>query len=99
LPAINDGEAVVDKRRATVPTDKLLSAARHAQVSNVLSLETPLYDLVGAKPKAMGHNVNSVSGEIMGGVQTLMYVPQPDGKFGYYRSGSEFRKDGQAVGW
>jgi gamma-glutamyltranspeptidase / glutathione hydrolase len=72
---------------------------RHAQVSNVLSLETPLYDLVGAKLKAMGHNVNSVSGEIMGGVQTLMYVPQPDGKFGYYRSGSDFRKDGEAVGW
>jgi gamma-glutamyltranspeptidase / glutathione hydrolase len=61
--------------------------------------QTPLYDLVGAKLKAMGHNVNSVSGEIMGGVQTLMYVPQPDGKFGYYRSGSDFRKDGQAVGW
>jgi gamma-glutamyltranspeptidase/glutathione hydrolase len=72
---------------------------RHAQVSNVLSLETPLYDLVGAKLKAMGHNVNSVNGEIMGGVQTLMYVPQPDGKFGYYRSGSDFRKDGEAVGW
>jgi gamma-glutamyltranspeptidase / glutathione hydrolase len=72
---------------------------RHAQVSNVLSLETPLYDLVGAKLKAMGHNVISVNGEIMGGVQTLMYVPQPDGKFGYYRSGSDFRKDGQAVGW
>jgi gamma-glutamyltranspeptidase / glutathione hydrolase len=72
---------------------------RHAQVSNVLSLETPLYDLVGAKLKAIGHNVNSVSGEIMGGVQTLMYVPQPDGKFGYYRSGSDFRKDGEAVGW
>jgi gamma-glutamyltranspeptidase/glutathione hydrolase len=47
----------------------------------------------------MGHTVISVNGEIMGGVQTLMYVPQPDGKFGYYRSGSDFRKDGQAVGW
>ena len=31
----------------------------------------------------------------MGGVQTVMYVPQPDGKFGYYRSGSDFRKDGE----
>jgi gamma-glutamyltranspeptidase/glutathione hydrolase len=71
---------------------------RHAQVPNVLSLETPLYDLVGAKLKGMGHTVISVNGEIMGGVQTLMYVAQPGG-FGYYRSGSDFRKDGQAVGW
>jgi gamma-glutamyltranspeptidase/glutathione hydrolase len=71
---------------------------RHAQVQNVLSLETPLYDLVGAKLKGMGHTVISVNGEIMGGVQTLMYVAQPGG-FGYYRSGSDFRKDGQAVGW
>jgi gamma-glutamyltranspeptidase / glutathione hydrolase len=72
---------------------------RHAQVSNVLNMETTLYDLVGAKLKDMGHNVTPVSGEIMGGVQTLMYVPQPDGSFGYYRSGSDFRKDGEAVGW
>jgi gamma-glutamyltranspeptidase/glutathione hydrolase len=71
----------------------------HAQVTNVLSLETPLYELVGAQLKAMGHAVDSVSGAIMGGVQTLMYVPQPGGGFGYYRSGSDFRKDGEAVGW
>jgi gamma-glutamyltranspeptidase / glutathione hydrolase len=63
------------------------------------NLGTPLYDLVGAKLKGMGHNVISVNGEIMGGVQTLMYVAQPDGKFGYYRSGSDFRKEGEAVGW
>jgi gamma-glutamyltranspeptidase / glutathione hydrolase len=68
-------------------------------VTNVLSLETPLYELVGAQLKAMGHAVDSVSGAIMGGVQTLMYVPQPGGGFGYYRSGSDFRKDGEAVGW
>jgi gamma-glutamyltranspeptidase len=64
-----------------------------------LNLERPLYDLVSAKLKAMGHNVTSVSGEIMGGAQTLMYVPQPDCKFGYYRSGSDFRMDGEAVAW
>jgi gamma-glutamyltranspeptidase / glutathione hydrolase len=66
---------------------------RHSQVSNTLSLETPLYDLVGAKLAAMGHAVKSVSGEEMGGVQILMLDD------GYYRSGSDFRKDGEAVGW
>ena len=67
---------------------------RHAQIPNVLSLETPLYELVGSKLAAMGHSVKSVSGEDMGGVQVLMWVPA-----GYYRSGSDFRKDGEAVGW
>ncbi|HXP67171.1 MAG TPA: gamma-glutamyltransferase family protein, partial [Steroidobacteraceae bacterium] len=47
---------------------------RHSQISNALSLETPLYDLVGAKLSGMGHNVRSVGGEEMGGVQVLMYV-------------------------
>jgi hypothetical protein len=44
----------------------------------------------------------------MGGVQVLMFVAEPatdhsgDAEHrvhGYYRSGSDFRKDGQAVGW
>jgi gamma-glutamyltranspeptidase/glutathione hydrolase len=82
---------------------------RHSQISNSLSLETPLYDLVGAKLGAMGHTVKSVSGEEMGGVQVLMIVAEPGATphgatgsprvGGYYRSGSDFRKDGQAVGW
>ncbi len=82
---------------------------RHSQVSNTLSLEAPLYDLVGAKLAAMGHSVRSVSGEEMGGVQILMFVADPsaakapaDGRAhvaGYYRAGSDFRKDGEAVGW
>jgi gamma-glutamyltranspeptidase / glutathione hydrolase len=66
---------------------------RHSQVANALSLETPLYELVGSKLAAMGHTVKSVSGDEMGGVQILMRVD------GYYRSGSDFRKDGEAVGW
>jgi gamma-glutamyltranspeptidase/glutathione hydrolase len=82
---------------------------RHSQISNSLSLETPLYDLVGSKLAAMGHKVKSVSGEEMGGVQILMYVADPGAAqaaapgaahiSGYYRSGSDFRKDGEAVGW
>ena len=85
-------------------------AGSHSQISNTLSLETPLYDLVGAKLAAMGHTVRSVSGEEMGGVQVLMFVADPGAAppresdsakrvAGYYRSGSDFRKDGEAVGW
>jgi gamma-glutamyltranspeptidase / glutathione hydrolase len=83
---------------------------RHSQVPNTLSLETPLYDLVGAKLTEMGHTVRAVSGEDMGGVQVIMFVAEPGVAQsdetgspkrvpGYYRSGSDFRKDGQAVGW
>jgi gamma-glutamyltranspeptidase / glutathione hydrolase len=73
---------------------------RHSQLANVLSLETPLYDLVGSKLAAMGHSVKSVSGDEMGGVQVIMLVTPVDRSLaGYYRGGSDFRKDGAAVGW
>jgi gamma-glutamyltranspeptidase/glutathione hydrolase len=75
---------------------------RHTQVANVLSLETPLYDLVGPQLAAMGHIVKSVNGEDVGGVQSIMFVAEPGSAApadGYYRSGSDFRKDGEAVGW
>jgi gamma-glutamyltranspeptidase/glutathione hydrolase len=75
---------------------------RHSQISNVLSLESPLYDLVGSQLAAMGHTVKSVNGEDVGGVQSIMFVAGPSAAMhfdGYYRSGSDFRKDGEAVGW
>ena len=83
---------------------------RHSQVSNELTLEAPLYDEVGAALTLMGHTVKSVNGEDVGGVQSIMFVPAAgeahgDEKGGakringYYRSGSDFRKDGAAVGW
>jgi gamma-glutamyltranspeptidase/glutathione hydrolase len=80
---------------------------RHAQIANVLSLETPLYDLVGSQLAAMGHAVKSVNGQDVGGVQSIMFVAQPAADEpgsakrvkGYYRAGSDFRKDGEAVGW
>jgi gamma-glutamyltranspeptidase/glutathione hydrolase len=79
-------------------------------VSNVLTLETPLYDLVGAQLAAMGHTVKSASGEDVGGVQSIMFIGAPHSARsdasdstkrvnGYYRAGSDFRKDGEAVGW
>jgi gamma-glutamyltranspeptidase/glutathione hydrolase len=54
-----------------------------------------LFDSVGARLTEMGHTVNSVNGGVVGGVQIIMYVPEGH----YYRAGSDFRKDGEAVGW
>ena len=85
-----------------------LARFRHSQVSNVLSLESPLYDIVGGKLAAMGHSVRSIDGGSVGGVQVIMFVPglkdsdgdsANHGDNSYYRAGSDFRKDGQAVGW
>jgi gamma-glutamyltranspeptidase/glutathione hydrolase len=50
----------------------------------------------------MGHTVKSVNGEDVGGVQSIMFVAAPGSATpagGYYRAGSDFRKDGEAVGW
>ncbi len=71
---------------------------RHSQISNQLSLESSLYDLVAKPLAAMGHSVQSVDGADLGGVQVIEAVPT-DSSSRYYRGGSDFRKDGQAVGW
>jgi gamma-glutamyltranspeptidase/glutathione hydrolase len=65
----------------------------HQQVANALSLESRLFAAVGEKLTAMGHNVRSVDGGAMGGYQTIMVGD------GFYRGGSDHRKDGQAVGF
>ena len=81
---------------------------RHSQISNTLGLESPLYDIVGKQLAAMGHSVTSIDGGSVGGVQVIMVVPGLNGfdgesanhgGNGYYRGGSDFRKDGEAVGW
>jgi gamma-glutamyltranspeptidase / glutathione hydrolase len=81
---------------------------RHSQISNALGLESPLYETVGEQLAAMGHSVTSIDGGSVGGVQVIMFVPGPKGSNedseghggnGYYRAGSDFRKDGEAVGW
>jgi gamma-glutamyltranspeptidase/glutathione hydrolase len=78
---------------------------RHNQVPNVLQMESELYKLVGAPLSAMGHNVQSTGGSIVGGFQSIMTVRGPDvgtpdrSRGHYYRAGSDHRKDGQAVGW
>jgi gamma-glutamyltranspeptidase/glutathione hydrolase len=77
----------------------------HSQVANNLQMETELYRLVGRDLRAMGHNVQSTGSGIMGGFQSIMFVPRPElagspgSPGGYYRAGSDHRKDGEAVGW
>jgi len=66
---------------------------RHSQIANVLRLESPLYRLVGPQLRAMGHDIRSINGRDVGGVQWLLRADGP------YRAGSDFRKDGQAAGW
>jgi gamma-glutamyltranspeptidase/glutathione hydrolase len=70
---------------------------RHNQVPNELSLETPLFNALGAQLSGMGHKVKSVNGSSMGGVQSILFTADPAG--GFYRGASDHRKDGAAVGW
>ncbi len=80
---------------------------RHSQVSNRLVMESPLYKLVGSQLHAMGHAIASSDRRPMGGYQAILFTPDAaekttDGRSpvnGYYRAGSDFGKDGQAVGW
>jgi gamma-glutamyltranspeptidase/glutathione hydrolase len=66
---------------------------------------------MGAALRAMGHDVSSANGGAVGGYQAIMFTPDPNqsapegGKSGetpingFYRAGSDHRKDGGAVGW
>jgi gamma-glutamyltranspeptidase / glutathione hydrolase len=79
---------------------------RHDQGPNRVQLESKLYDLVGAQLAAMGHEVRRTDGSPMGGYQAILFTPDaaPAGGEdppvrGVYRAGTDFRKDGAAVGW
>src|SRR5262249_60971625 len=56
---------------------------RHSQVANLLSLESPLYDLVGPSLAAMGHTVRPISGADVGRVQVIPYLA-PQASLHYY---------------
>jgi gamma-glutamyltranspeptidase/glutathione hydrolase len=81
---------------------------RHSQVPNVLSLESQLFGLVGKQLLSMGHKVQSIDGSAVGGYQAIMFTPDADTAAGsaspqpirgFYRAGSDHRKDGQAAGF
>jgi gamma-glutamyltranspeptidase/glutathione hydrolase len=67
---------------------------RHDEISNTLYLESPLYRLAGKQLQSMGHNVVPRNRAPMGGYQSIMLLPS-----GAYAGGSDFGKDGEAVGW
>lgn len=67
---------------------------RQDEISGKLFLESPLYALAGDRLRAMGHDVRSTSRAPMGGYQAIMVLPN-----GAYAAGSDFGKDGEAVGW
>ena len=86
----------------------------HNQSSNVLLLETELFELVGGALQERGHNVRPVDGGAVGGYQGILFTRDPSmppPSFGpesvtedrpvngVYRAGSDHRKDGQAAGW
>jgi gamma-glutamyltranspeptidase/glutathione hydrolase len=86
----------------------------HNQSGNTLSLETNLFNLVGAALRTKGHNVRSANGGSVGGYQGILFTRDPaqpelqvDRRSvtedlpvnGIYRAGSDHRKDGAAVGW
>jgi gamma-glutamyltranspeptidase / glutathione hydrolase len=83
----------------------------HNQVRDTVQLESEAFKLVGAELLAMGHKVVSANGAGMGGYQAILFTPDPslplpDGRKdsrqpvnGYYRAGTDHRKDGIAVGW
>jgi gamma-glutamyltranspeptidase/glutathione hydrolase len=80
---------------------------RHLQVSNTLTMESGLADRVGGALRLMGHTVQSVNGTDMGGYQAIVFTPDesqppaPPGSplRGFYRAGSDHRKDGAAIGY
>ena len=80
---------------------------RHMQVPNVLTLESQLFALVGPQLQQMGHTVKSINGDTVGGYQAIMFTPDDASASGpsegpvkgFYRAGSDHRKDGQAVGY
>jgi gamma-glutamyltranspeptidase/glutathione hydrolase len=83
----------------------------HNQVTGAVTLESEAFKLVGAQLLAMGHKVTPANGSGMGGYQALLFTPDPrepapnPGKNsqlpvnGYYRAGTDHRKDGMSVGW
>jgi gamma-glutamyltranspeptidase/glutathione hydrolase len=87
----------------------------HSQSADRVDLESNLYSLVGADLKAMGYRVRRVAGndDVFGGYQAILFQANPPGLGGsqssgkgpdapvngLYHAASDFRKDGEAVGW
>jgi gamma-glutamyltranspeptidase/glutathione hydrolase len=92
---------------ANVQAASDMARFRHTQVPNELTLESQLFGLVGPQLQAMGHTVKSINGDTVGGYQAIMFTPDDTAAGqagagpikGFYRAGSDHRKDGAAVGY
>jgi gamma-glutamyltranspeptidase/glutathione hydrolase len=86
----------------------------HSQTLDRVDLESNLYALIGARLRAMGYKVRNVAGtdDVFGGYQAILFQKAPGLKAppewvtrgdppvnGVYHGASDFRKDGEAVGW
>jgi gamma-glutamyltranspeptidase/glutathione hydrolase len=85
----------------------------HNQVSNKLQLESQLFKLVGSQLIGMGHKASSSDGSPVGGFEAIMFMADPNASpgcaptdlsctapiAGIYRAGSNFREDGESVGY
>jgi gamma-glutamyltranspeptidase / glutathione hydrolase len=77
----------------------------HSQIANRLYLESNLYAVVGKALAGMGHGTVPTSGGAVGGFQAILMAPPAadaagaQAAHGFYRAGSDHRKDGGAVGW
>ena len=86
----------------------------HSQSLDQVDLESNLYALVGSELSALGFNVRNVPGDddVFGGYQAILFQREPGLKpphtwvtagdppvNGVYHGASDFRKDGEAVGW
>ena len=83
----------------------------HNQNTGAVQLESEAFKLVGPQLQAMGHKIEPANGAGMGGYQALLFTPDPreprpdfsknsqQPVNGYYRAGTDHRKDGIAAGY
>ena len=103
-----------DKIVCVSPSRRRRCPLPHSQTLDRVDLESNLYALVGAKLRAMGYKVRNVDGtdDVFGGYQAILFQAAPGLKpppewvtrgdppvNGVYHGASDFRKDGEAVGW
>ena len=96
---------------ANVQASTDMARFHHNQNNGQVGLESELFKSVGPGLKAMGHDIVPANGGAMGGYQALLFTPDPNEPKpsmaknsqqpvnGYYRAGTDHRKDGMAAGW
>ena len=96
---------------ANVQASTDMARFHHSQNNGAVTLESEAFKLVGPQLKDMGHSITSANGGGMGGYQALLFTPDPSLPKpsmaknsqqpinGFYRAGTDHRKDGSVAGW